>query len=138
MSSDHHVSDHRFVEHGGEVELELQATTEAGIFEAALRAFAELESPDSEGVVERHEIALAGSERALLLVDWLNELVFLSEVEQFVPRHVEAFELGDGRLRATIVGRRDHPRQLVKAVTLNSLELRQEGGIWHGRVVLDV
>ena len=136
------MSAHRFIEHRGELELELEAGDDAGIFEAALQAFAELVSAESESVSEgttaRHQIELAGSDRALLLVDWLNELVFLAEVEQFVPGHVEALEVGEGHLRATVAGRRDHPRQLVKAVTFNSLRFEQERGIWHGRVVLDV
>lgn len=129
---------HRFVEHVGEVEVELEAATEAGIFEAALAAFAELVKADAKGEPASHEVEIGAGDRALLLVDWLSELVFLAEVEQFVPERVSAFSLDGNRLRATLVGRRDRPRHLVKAVTLSKLALAQEGGLWHGRVVLDV
>ena len=74
----------------------------------------------------------------MLLAEWLSELAYLVEVEEFVPERLTAFELTGDRLRATVEGHRDHPRHLVKAVTLNNLEFEQEGGIWHGRVVLDV
>jgi hypothetical protein len=53
-------------------------------------------------------------EPSLLLVDWLNELVFLAEVEGFVPESVERLELGDG-LQATLAAVRGRPRHLVKA-----------------------
>jgi SHS2 domain-containing protein len=129
---------YRFVEHVGEVEVELEAITEAGIFEAALAAFADLLEADSAGEPASHDIELAERDRSLLLVDWLSELVFLAEVERFVPERVASFELADGRLRATVQGHRDHPRHLVKAVTLNKIALEQEGGRWHGRVILDV
>lgn len=129
---------HRFGEHVGEVEIELEAASEAGIFEAALVALAELVAMGEDGESACHEIELAAGDRALLLVDWLSELVFLAEVEQFVPKRLAAFELVDSRLQATVEGHRSHPRHLVKAVTLNNLEFEQEGGIWHGRVVLDV
>jgi len=132
------VRPYRFVDHRGEVEVELQATSEAGLFEAALAAFAELVSPGEQGDAVRHEIELAGDDRALLLADWLGELVFLAEVEQFVPERLAAIELAGDRLRATVAGRRDHPRELVKAVTLNGLEFERRGQVWHGRVVLDV
>jgi SHS2 domain-containing protein len=132
------VATYRFVEHGGEVELALRAATEVGVFEAALRAFRELVSGGEEAGEVRHEVELAAEDRALLLVDWLSELVFLAEVEQFVPERLAAAELRGGRLRATVVGRRARPRPLVKAVTLDHLEFRQAGGVWHGRVVLDV
>jgi SHS2 domain-containing protein len=129
---------HRFVEHVGEVEIELDATTEAGIFEAALAAFAELVATGKEGEPARNEIELTAADRALLLVDWLSELLFLAEVEGFVPERVAALKLEDHRLHAAVIGHRGRPRQLVKAVTLNSLELEQHEGTWHGRVVLDV
>jgi SHS2 domain-containing protein len=132
------VAAYRFVEHGGEVELELEAASEAGVFEAALGAFAELVASGEEGAGVRHEIELAGADRPLLLVDWLNELVFLAEVEGFVPERVAELELAGDRLRATVAGRRGRPRQLVKAVTLNGLELGEAGGLWRGHVVLDV
>jgi protein archease len=129
---------YRFVEHVGEVEVELDATSEAGLFEAALVALADLLDADSAGEPASHELELATHDRALLLVDWLSELVFLAEVVGFVPERVASFELADDRLRATVEGHRDHPRHLVKAVTLNKLALEQEGARWHGRVVLDV
>jgi SHS2 domain-containing protein len=128
---------YRFVEHTSEVEVALQAASEAGIFAEAAVAFAELVG-DQEGQPAARVIELDGSDRALLLVDWLNELVFLAEVERFVPGRVTAFELtGDG-LRAALEGRRGEPRHLVKAVTLNKLRFEQVGGAWHAVVVLDV
>ena len=129
---------YRFVEHVGEVELELEASTERGIFEAALAAFAELAAGSDEAEPARHEIALAAADHALLLVDWLGELVFLAEVDGFLPERAARLELAGDALRATVEGRRGHPRHLVKAVTLSRLELRQDDGVWHGRVVLDV
>jgi SHS2 domain-containing protein len=133
---------HRYVEHVGEVELELEATSEAGVFEAALTAFVDLVASGEEvtGAEEpaRHEVELEASDRALLLVEWLSELVYLAEVKRFVPERTTAFELVDGRLQATLEGHRGRPRQLVKAVTLNRLRLEHEAGRWHGRLVLDV
>ena len=130
---------YRFAEHLGEGELELEAATEEGVFVAALEALAELVSTGGRGEPAEHEIELVDGDRALLLADWLGELVFLVESDGFVAERVTVFERVDGRLRATVAGRRDSdPRELVKAVTLHRLELREEGGGWRGRVVLDV
>ena len=129
---------YRFVEHGGEVEVELESTSEAGIFEEALAALAELVSSGEGGAAVGHEIELVSDDRALLLVDLLNELVFLAEVEQLVPERLDSVELVGNTLHASVRGRRGRARHLVKAVTLNRLDLRQEGDGWHARVVLDV
>jgi SHS2 domain-containing protein len=128
---------HRFVEHTGEVELELEARTEEGVFVEAAAAFRELLHAD-EGEGEQREIELSAADRALLLVEWVNELVFLAEVEGFVPVRVSSFELAPGRLRATVEGHLSRVPHLVKAVTLNNLSLRRTDDRWHGRLVLDV
>jgi SHS2 domain-containing protein len=133
-----HEPTHRFVEHVGEVEVELSASSDSGIFAAALDAFAELLLPDGRGEPVLQEIELEGGDRTLLLVDWLNELLFLAEVEQFVPLRILSIELSGGRLRATVAGRRGTVRPLVKGIALNGLRFEREGGVWHGRVVFDV
>ena len=128
----------RWVEHTAELELEIEAPSEAAVFEEALIAFAEF-AGDGGGYLVTHELELEAAESSMLLVEWLSELVYLSEAEQFVPARIASLELADGRLRATVEGHRGEPRHLVKAVTLHRLALRQdEAGGWHARVVLDV
>jgi SHS2 domain-containing protein len=128
---------HRLVEHVGEVELALDAPTEAALFAEATAAFRELvDGSQSRGAPLRHRVVLAGTEPALL-ADWLNELVFLAEVEAFVPERIEGLELAGG-LEATIVGARGRPRHLVKAATLHDLEVSRTDEGWSARVVLDV
>jgi SHS2 domain-containing protein len=129
---------YRFVEHVGELELELDAQSEAEVFASCLSAFSELTGLGQAGEPACERVELIGDDAALMLVDWLNELVFVAEVRGFVADRVADLELGGGRLCATLEGRRGSPRHLVKAVTLNKLRLEREGGIWHGRVVLDV
>jgi SHS2 domain-containing protein len=130
----------RFVEHVGEVELVLEAASEEGLFAEATAAFRELvDGAGAAGEPLRHELELRAPEPGLLLADWLDELVFLAEVEGFVPLRVTALELDDrGGLRAALEGVRGRPRHLVKGATLHRLELARNGGEWHARVVLDV
>ncbi len=129
---------HRFLEHTGEVELALEAPGEEALFAEALVALRELIGGSESGEPTRRELELAAPDRALLLADWLGELVFLAEMEQFVAERVVALALDGLRLHATVEGRRGSPPHLVKAVTLSGLNVHEEGGIWYGRVVLDV
>jgi protein archease len=132
------VTAHRFVEHVGEIELEFEGSSEADLYAEALAAFRELvDSATTHGAAFQREVVLPDVEPSLLLVDWLNELVFLAEVEGFVPERVERLEFGEG-LRATLIGAHGRPRHLVKAATLHDLELTSRGEVWHARVVLDV
>ena len=130
---------YRFVEHTGEIEVELAAGSEADIFEAALAAFADLVDAGPGGAPVSHRVELTGADHGLLLVDWLNELVFLAEVAGFVPERIASFELTDGRLRAT----RRQVAATIRATwsrrprsTSSRSSRREVGGM--RRVVLDV
>lgn len=130
---------YRWVDHTAELELQIEAPTEEAVFAEALEAFSELVGDDRRADSHRREIELRAHDREELLASWLDELVYLADVAQFVPEHVSDLELGAGRLRATVRGHRGEPRPLVKAVTRHGLALRpaHDGG-WHARVVLDV
>lgn len=128
----------RWVDHTAELELEIEAPSEEAVFEEALAALAEL-AGDADGPSTTREVEVEAPDRALLLVEWLGELVYLSETEELVPERVASLELAGTRVRATIEGRRAEPRHLVKAVTLHRLELLRDAKVgWRARVVLDV
>jgi SHS2 domain-containing protein len=128
----------RWVDHTSELELEIEAPSEEAVFSEALVALAEL-TGDSRGPPVTRKVEVAADDRALLLVEWLSELVYLSELEELVPERIASLELTEGRLRATVQGNRGRPRHLVKAVTLHRLELTGDDDTgWRARVVLDV
>jgi SHS2 domain-containing protein len=128
----------RWVDHTSELELEIEAPSEESIFAEGLSAVADL-AGDADGPPVTREIEVEADDRALLLVEWLSELIYLSETEELVPERIESLRLVDGRLRATIEARRGRARHLVKAVTLHRLEVGPDAdGGWRARVVLDV
>jgi SHS2 domain-containing protein len=129
---------YRWIEHTGELELEIRAASEEAVFAEALAAFRELVARVPGAEPARHDVRLTAPDRAALLAGWLDELVFLAETEDFVPERVAALELNDAELRASVEGRRESPAHLVKSVTYHGLDLRPDGDGWLGRVVLDV
>jgi hypothetical protein len=66
---------YRWAEHTAEVELEIEAPTEEAVFTEALHALAELLGDGARGDRVSCAVAVTGSERAVLLAQWLDELV---------------------------------------------------------------
>jgi SHS2 domain-containing protein len=128
----------RWIEHTGELELELESPTAEGVFADALAALAELLDGDAQGQRDSREVTARAPDRPALLAAWLEELAFLAETEGFVPEGVDSLELRDGEVRARIWGHSGDPPHLVKAVTYHALELDRADGGWRGRAVLDV
>jgi SHS2 domain-containing protein len=127
----------RWVDHTSELELEIAGSSEEEIFGEALAAVAEL-AGEADGPPTTKAIEVEADDRALLLVEWLSELIYLSETDELLPVRVTALDLADGKVRATVQARHGRPRHLVKAVTLHRLEFARDDGEWRARVVLDV
>jgi protein archease len=127
---------YRWVDHTAELELHVEAPTPELVLREAMRALAELLDGGSGGP-ETRAVDLEASDRPALLVQWLEELIFLAETEGFVPDDVDV-ELRESRLTATVRGHSASPRPLVKAVTYHGVEFEQAGEGWHAKVVLDV
>ena len=129
---------YRWVDHTGELELEIVAPDECAVFEDAVAALRELLEDGSHEADESRELDLVAGDRATLLAEYLTELLFYAETEDFVSVRVGRLELDAERLRATVQGHRGRPPHLVKAVTYHRLSFDRAPEGWRASVVLDV
>ena len=100
---------------------------------------------DLAAVEERRRYELAGEARGVeaLLVDWLNDLVFLFEGRGVVCRRFAFPVWTPTAYRAEAYGEdvdaaRHAPRDLVKAATYHGLSVRTGAAGLEARVILDV
>ena len=101
---------------------------------------------DLDSVEEREvrEVALEGESLEGLLIDWLLELVFITETQDLVFRRFEVEELSETGLRGRAWGERFDPERhrtnnvMVKAVTRHLLEIGQEDGGYRVQVLFDI
>jgi SHS2 domain-containing protein len=129
---------YRWVEHTGELELEIEAPGRREVFEDAFRAARGLLASDRTGNASVEAVELRAGDGAALLADWLAELAYLGESKGFVPQRLRSLEVEDTELSAQIEGFQGEPPHLVKGVTYHRLELRPADSGWRARVVLDV
>jgi SHS2 domain-containing protein len=127
---------YEWVDHTAELELHIEAETPELVFADALRALSELLGT-ATGEPETRTLRLAAGGRDRLLWHWLDELVFLSETERFLPESAD-LRLDETQLEATVTGRLGDPSALVKAVTYHGLAFEEADGRYRARVVLDV
>ena len=133
----------------------LEHTSEAGIIargKTLAKAFANAAEGmfalqlDLDGIEECEErgIVLEGESVEALLVDWLLELIFLTDTEGLVFGRFQVEELSERRLRARVWGEQFDPERhrshhvAVKAVTHYLLEIAQENGGYRVQVLFDI
>lgn len=132
---------HVFEEHVGEVQIRIEAEDLPSLFAEAGRALAalQLETPAIDAPREVEEVTVRAPDRAALLAEWLNELIFLSETRRCAFPDLEVTRISDRELQARIGGVAiDHPRVAVKAATLHGLQVEERPGGFVATVVLDV
>ena len=131
-----HTAEAGIIAHGATL-AEAFANTAEGMYALML---------DLDTVAEREEreIAIEGDGAEQLLVDWLLELIFLTETEDMVFRRFQIYELSASRLRARVWGERfDTERHrshnvMVKAVTQHLLKIAREDGGYRVQVLFDI
>lgn len=132
---------HRWVDHTAEVQLQVGAESLAGLAVEAGRALGLFllrgRAPEPAG--EPRTIGVLSVDREALLVDWLNEILFLAEVERWVAVDFEVIETSSQHLKASVRGVPvDEPPALVKAATFHGLAVEETDGGFQAEVIFDV
>jgi SHS2 domain-containing protein len=133
----------RFIEHTADTGIQVEGSTLERCFaRAAAGMFAcFIEGGGRAGVSIDVELRADGLEE--LLVAWLEELLFRSEVSHLVLLTFEVLEVGPRSLRAHVRGRPLRPEEVqtgppIKGVTRHGLAMERTGGRWQTRVIFDV
>jgi protein archease len=141
---------HRPLEHTADLGVELDAPSLDALFAEAAVALGDTLTPVAGvGSDLARELRVESSDTELLLVDFLNELLFLFETEGLIVASAQVqVECGAGtagvaRLRAHVRGERydetKHPlRSLVKAVTYHGLRVWRDGDRFRAQVLFDL
>jgi len=118
-------------------------TLEACFRQCALGVFALIVPLEAVTPAETREVGAQAEGPEALLVAWINELLYLHDVEGFAVRDVAEPRIEGSRAHGTLTGEpldvARHPRGIqVKAATFHQLVLDQGAGRVSARVVLDI
>jgi SHS2 domain-containing protein len=132
---------HSFDEHRGELELRIDAGSLPELFAEAGRALAQLMHGTALDAPEgwSEDVMVNARDLEALLVEWVNELVFRSEIAKVLFTQFEITHVSDRRLLAAIRGTRvAQLRNPVKAATYHGLSIVEHAGGFTAKVILDV
>jgi SHS2 domain-containing protein len=87
----------------------------------------------------KRNVRVEGIDYESLLVNWLNELLFLQEQHREVYERFNISRLTSTALAAQIVGKpRGKMDKIIKAVTYHNLKIEQTQEGWQSTLVVDV
>lgn len=129
------------IEHTADVGIAAEAATLPELFEQAARGLADISGTWTPGAPDLEiDIQLSGGDLGAVMVDWLNELMYLQEIHD---AHYSAFEVKkvDQETVVAVVGLSTATRgtgTAVKAATFHKLVVEQRSKGWFARVYVDV
>ncbi len=128
------------VEHTADLALKVHGHSLKEVFiNAACGLFSLMADLESLSASISREVYLEAPDRECLLVDWLNELLYLHEVEEEIYTRFEIKALSPTALSAIIWGTKMTASKLaVKAATFHDLEIMETEDGYLTTVVFDV
>ena len=133
-----------FVDHTGDLGILALGRSLPDLFRHAAEAlFHVITDPETIQARETRRISLQANDLEELLIDWLNEFIYLFETQRLLFCNFELHSLDEHSLEATVQGEpyddARHPIETtVKSATHHQLHIRREKGVWKAHIILDL
>ena len=110
---------------------------------AARGLFSLITELDTVAVKEKRGIKVTAPDREALLVNWLNELIYLCEAKELLFNRFDIITITDTQLKATGYGEKinlakHELKTQVKAATYHMLKIEQHEDGYRAQVIFDV
>lgn len=133
---------YKFLKHTADVKFQAFGKTIEEAFENAALATAETITKKTK-IAEKikWKIDASGKDLLSLLYNFLEEFLFLLDVEDFLLSKVLRINIKGEELEAEVIGDLASHYKItndVKAITYNEMYIKERGGKWTCQVVLDV
>ncbi|HEV2033804.1 MAG TPA: archease [Candidatus Dormibacteraeota bacterium] len=133
----------RFLEHTADTAIEVRSRSLGGcVARAAAGMFACITAPATEtAALKSVEVDVSADGPEELMVAWLEELLYHSEVKGLALHEFAVAHVSKSRVRGSARGPKFGRGAVgpgVKAVTRHGLVVRRIGGYWQARVIFDV
>ena len=128
------------LEHKADLKIRVLGKTKEELFLNALLGMEESLKPKVLEEVAEKEIEVKSIDLPALLVDFLNEVLYLNQVNREVYSGLKISKFWDNKLEGKVLGKKvERFGEDIKAVTYHNLKVQQKkDGTWEATVLFDV
>jgi SHS2 domain-containing protein len=140
------MSNYKFFDHTADIGVEVTGRTRKELFVNAVWAVFDIMIENKAGrkaANRQKKITVEGADVADLLINFLRELLYLFNGEQFVTGNCEIIEFSNKKLQARLTGESFNNKTHlikteIKAVTYSGAKVEKIKAGWRARVIFDV
>ncbi len=131
---------HQILEHKADLKIRAFGRTKKELFLNMLLGMAENQKAEKLKTKVKRQIKIKSLDLAALLVDFLSEALYLSQVNQEVYDSVKFSKFADTELAGELIGQKvERFDEDIKAVTYHNLEIKQtKDGGWQAIILFDI
>lgn len=130
---------YQFLEHPAELKIRSQGKDLPELFinsTLGMMAYIYDNLPTEVNNISKIEIQAQNLE--MLLVDWLSEILYLSDTNKQAYIHFKIIEFTPNKIIAEVGSAKAIPQDDIKAVTYNELDIAKKDAHWEAIVVYDI
>jgi len=126
--------------HTADLKIRVFGSSQEELFLNALLGMSESMRAEELGEKTEREIEVASPDLAVLLVDFLSETLYFSQVYREVYSSASFSEFSDKQIKGRLIGHKvKNFGEDIKAVTFHNLKIQQrDSGIWEAVVLFDI
>jgi SHS2 domain-containing protein len=129
------------LEHRADLKIRVFGKTKEELFESAMIGMFKAANYQKEikNQKSKIKIKIKSIDLPYLLVDFLNEVLYLVETKKLVFEEIEFKKFNESEIEAILVGRPLKRMGVhIKGVTYHDLDIHQEKGKWQATILFDV
>lgn len=129
------------LEHKADLKIRAFGKEKSELFSNALLGMSESMRPEIKGEEKtKHEIKIKSLDLPTLLVDFLSEVLYLSQINKEVYFDIKFKKLTNTELEGKTIGQKvERFGEDIKAVTYHDLDIHQiENGRWEATILFDI
>jgi SHS2 domain-containing protein len=99
--------------------------------------------PEEIRVKVKRDIEVNAPDRETLLVNWLDELIFIMDTKELLLKDFKVTNISENTLKVEASGEKikkskHHLKREVKAATYHHLKIEQSEKIWRAQIIFDI
>jgi SHS2 domain-containing protein len=140
MNLEKFMKKYEILEHKADLKIRTFGKTKGELFLNMMIAMLESMKPEGLKGRAKREIKTESNNHSTLLVDFLSEVLYLSQVNKEVYTNIKFQKLTDTKLEGDLVGQKFERIGLdIKGVTYHSLDIHQKKNrTWEATVLFDI
>lgn len=130
---------YKVLEHTADLKIRITADSKPNLFKNSVRAMFEAAGYQGQDQVKSRTVQIESEDLLSLMVNFLSEALYLSEVNKEVYSDIEIEQFSDKKIEGKLRGKElENVETIIKGVTYHDLDISEQDDEWKATILFDI